>query len=160
MYNLTLPQYKFQILQFQKIIGELGVPLLFLKMMGYFFDQISFYICKTEKSRCMIRNVFICLLSLSLFISEITCQSRYQSLILSTGQFNLAVNPQNGDYIVLAKDSFYLFNLAVSGGWRPYKYKKNDLDSVLKQPIELNFIHDAKQVLFFAGGGEIGRAHV
>ena len=118
-----------------------------------FFDQYSFYICKTEKYRCMLRNVFICLLSLSLFISDITCQSINQPLVLSSEQFNIAVNPQNGDYIVLAKDSFYLFNLSVSGGWRCFKYKKNDLDTVLKQPIELNFIHDAKQVLFFAGGG-------
>lgn len=101
----------------------------------------------------MLRNVFICFISLSFFISEITCQSRHPSLILSSEQFNIAVNPQNGDYIVLAKDSFYLFNLSVSGDWRPYKYKKNDLDTVLNQPVELNFIHDAKQVLFFAGGG-------
>jgi hypothetical protein len=101
----------------------------------------------------MLRNVFICFISLSFFISEITCQSRNPSLILSSEQFNIAVNPQNGDYIVLAKDSFYLFNLSVSGDWRPYKYKKNDLDTVLNQPVELNFIHDAKQVLFFAGGG-------
>ena len=122
-------------------------------MTGYFFDRFSFYICKTEKSRCMLRNVFICLLTLSLFISDITCQSINQPLVLSSEQFNIAVNPQNGDYIVLAKDSFYLFNLSVSGGWRSFKYKKNDLDTVLKQPIELNFIHDAKQVLFFAGGG-------
>ena len=101
----------------------------------------------------MLRNVFICFLSLSLFISEITCQSRNPSLILSSEQFNIAVNPHNGDYIVLAKDSFYLFNLSVSGAWRPYKYKKYELDTVLNQPVELNFIHDAKQVLFFAGGG-------
>ena len=101
----------------------------------------------------MLRNVFICFLSLSLFTSEITCQSRNPSLILSSEQFNIAVNPHNGDYIVLAKDSFYLFNLSVSGDWRPYKYKKNDLDTVLNQPVELNFIHDTKQVLFFAGGG-------
>ena len=101
----------------------------------------------------MFRNVFICCLSLTLFISEITCQSRNQSLILSSDQFNIAVDPQNGDYIVLAKDSFYLFNLSVSGGWRSYKYKKNDLDTVLNQPVELNFIHNAKQVLFFSGGG-------
>lgn len=59
----------------------------------------------------------------------------------------------NGDYIVLTKDSFYLFNLSISGEWRPYKYKKNELDTVLNQPVELNFIHDTKQVLFFAGGG-------
>jgi hypothetical protein len=101
----------------------------------------------------MLRNVFICFLSLSLFTSEITCQSRNPSLILSSEQFNIAVNPYNGDYIVLVKDSFYLFNLSVSGDWRPYKYKKNDLDTVLNQPEELNFIHDTKKVLFFAGGG-------
>ena len=101
----------------------------------------------------MFRNVFICCLSLTLFISEITCQSSNQTLILSSEQFNIAVDPQNGDYIVLAKDSFYLFNLSVSGGWRSYKYKKNDLDTVLNQPVELNFIHNAKQVLFFSGGG-------
>ena len=39
----------------------------------------------------MFRNIFICCLSLTLFISEITCQSRNQSLILSSDQFNIAL---------------------------------------------------------------------
>lgn len=117
------------------------------------FDQFSFYICKTAKSRCMLRSVFICFLSLSLFISDITCQSIIQPLVLSSEQFNIAVNPHNGDYVVLATDSFYVFNSSVSGGWKSFKYKKNELDTVLERPVELNLVHNSRQVLFFAGGG-------
>lgn len=101
----------------------------------------------------MLRSVLICFLSLTLFISEITCQSRNQPLVLYSEQFNIAVDPQNGDYIVLATDSFYVFNSSVSGGWKSFKYKLNELDTVLEQPVELNLVHNARQVLFFAGGG-------
>jgi len=101
----------------------------------------------------MIKPVFICLAITFLLPVENTCQVENQSLSFHSEQFNIAVNPQNGDYVVLAKDSFYLFNSSRPGGWKSFKYKIKELDTVLNQPVELNFIHNSKQVIFYAGGG-------
>ena len=101
----------------------------------------------------MPKLIFIYLAATFLFLSDIKSQTENRSLSLSTEHFNTAVNARNGDFIVLAKDSFYLYNTAREKSWLAYKYKKNELDTALKQPIELNFIHNSKQVLFYAGGG-------
>jgi len=101
----------------------------------------------------MPKLIFIYLAATFLFLSDIKSQTENRSLSLSTEHFNTAVNARNGDFIVLAKDSFYLYNTAREKSWLAFKYKKNELDTALKQPIELNFIHNSKQVLFYAGGG-------
>jgi hypothetical protein len=101
----------------------------------------------------MHKLIFICLALTFFFHPEIRCQIENRSLSLSSAHFNLAVNSQNGDYIVLARDSFYLYNRKNTKGWLSFKYKKNELDTNINQPVELNFIHNSKQVLFYAGGG-------
>ena len=101
----------------------------------------------------MYKPIFIYLAITFLLHAEIVCQVENQSLNFHSEQFNIAVNPQNGDYVVLAKDSFYLFNSSRPEGWKSFRYKTNELDTVLNQPVELNFIHTSKQVIFFAGGG-------
>lgn len=101
----------------------------------------------------MYKVFFINLAITFLLLNEIVCQVENPSLTIQSENFNVVVNPQNGDYVVLAKDRFYLFNSSRTGGWKTFKYKVNQLDTVLKQPVELNFIQSVKQIVFFAGGG-------
>jgi hypothetical protein len=85
--------------------------------------------------------------------ANINGQGTRSELKLYSEKFNIAVDPQKGDYVVLAPDCFYLFHSSRPGGWNSFKYRVNELDTQINQPGELNFIHNSKQVLFVAGGG-------
>ena len=78
----------------------------------------------------MYKVFFINLAITFLLLSEIVCQVENPSLTIQSENFNVVVNPQNGDYVVLAKDRFYLFNSSGTDGWKTFKYKVNQLDTV------------------------------